>query len=306
MTAAIEFRSVSKRFRNGTMALADVTWTIAEGTRACLLGPVGSGKSTAIHLLQGAMEPTGGSVLLLGVQVGSSGYRQVRRRTGIVPQAPGMYPDLTAGEYLALAARLYNVRPDRVVRSLGLEEYNHTRMALLSQGFQRRLALAAALVAGPAVLLLDEPTGGLDPVAATELRKQLREAMHVTNRTTLLCTHSAAEAEALCDEIVVLRGGRVMTQGTLDDLRRRARPRLRIVARQDAEVVLAEVRALGQHAELIEGAVQVEVGSPPTDGPALLRRLLDAGVEVYECGPVRAPLESLLHEVSGAPSREEF
>jgi ABC-2 type transport system ATP-binding protein len=306
MTAAIEFRSVSKRFRNGTLALADATWCIEAGTRACLLGPVGSGKSTAIRLLQGAMEPTGGSVLLLGVQVGSSGYRKVRRKTGIVPQAPGMYPDLTAGEYMALAARLYDVRPERVIKSLGLEEYLHSRMALLSQGFQRRLALAAALVAGPAILLLDEPTGGLDPVAASELRKHLREAMHVKDRTTLLCTHSAAEAEALCDEIVVLRAGRVMTQGTLDDLRRRARPRLRIVARQDPEVVLAEVRDLGQHAELVEGAVQVEVGSPPTDGPALLRKLLDAGVDVYECGPVRAPLESLLHEVSTGPSREEF
>ena len=297
---------MSKRFQNGTLALADATWTIEEGTCACLLGPVGSGKSTAIRLLQGVIEPTGGSVLLQGVQVGSSGYRMVRRKTGIVPQAPGMYPDLTAGEYLALAAQLYNVRPDRAVKSLGLEEYKHTRMALLSQVFQRRLALAAALVAKPAVLLLDEPTGGLDPVAASEVRKHLREAMRVANRTTLLCTHSATEAEALCDEIVVLRGGRVMTQGTLDELRRRARPRLRIVARQDPEVVLAEVRELGQHAELVEGAVQVEVGSPPNDGPSLLRKLLDAGVDVYECGPVRAPLESLLHEVSGAPTREEF
>ena len=304
MATAIAFRSVSKRFRNGTLALADATWNIEEGTRACLLGPVGSGKSTAVRLLQGVMRPTGGSVLLLGVQVGSPGYRKVRRQTGVVPQAPGMYPDLTAGEYMALAARLYSVRPDRVVEALGLGEYLHTRMTLLSPGFQRRLALAAAIVAGPSVLLLDEPTGGLDPVVAGELRSQLRRAME--GRTSLLCTHNAAEAEALCDELIVLRGGKVVAQGSLEELRRRARPRLRIVARQDPEVVLAEVRALGNHAELVEGAVQVELGNPQADAPALLRRLLEAGVEVYECGPVRAALENLLHEVSPGPQREEF
>ncbi len=305
MATAIEFRSVSKRFRNGTLALADATWNVPDGARACLLGPVGSGKSTAIRLLQGAMRPTGGTVLLLGVQVGSPGYRKVRRQTGIVPQGPGMYPDLTAGEYMALAARLYGTRPDRVIDMLGLGEYLHTRMALLSPGFQRRLALASALVAGPAVLLLDEPTGGLDPVAARELRSHLRTAMK--GRTCLLCTHNAAEAEALCDELIVLRGGRVVAQGTLDELRRRARPRLRVVAREDPEVVLAAARAIGNHAEVIEGAVQIEVENPQTDAPALLRRLLDAGIEVYECGPVRAALENLLHEVSALPTpREEF
>src|SRR5207302_6553579 len=153
MATAIAFRSVTKRFPNGTLGLADATWFVAEGAHACLLGLSGSGKTTAVRILQAALRPTGGSVLLLGVPVGGPGYRSVRARLGIVPQGPGMYPDLTAGEYMALAARLYGARPDVAVERLDLTENLHTRMTDLSPSFQRRLALAAALVADPDVLV---------------------------------------------------------------------------------------------------------------------------------------------------------
>src|SRR5256714_7425281 len=105
-----------------------------------------------------------------------------------------MYPDLTAGEYMALAARLYGVRPDRAVEALDLTEYLHPRMTSLPPSFQRRLALAAALVADPDVLVLDEPTAGLDPVASEHLQLYLKEAMR--GRTALLCTHRSDVAEA--------------------------------------------------------------------------------------------------------------
>src|SRR5215471_13349693 len=158
MASAIAFRSVTKRFPDGTLGLADATWHVAEGVHACLLGGSGSGKTTAVRMLQAALRPTGGSVLLLGVPVDGPGYREVRGRLGIVPQGPGMYPDLTAGEYMSLASRLYDARPERAIDALDLGEYLRTRMTYLSPNFQRRLALAAALVADPDVLLLDEPT----------------------------------------------------------------------------------------------------------------------------------------------------
>jgi ABC-2 type transport system ATP-binding protein len=294
---AIAFRSVSKRFRNGTLALADATWTIQDHARACLLGPAGCGKSTAVHLLEGALEPTGGTIALLGVTAGSPGYRKARLRAGIVPQRPGMYPDLTTGEYLALAARLYGVRPDYAVETLGLSEYLNARMGVLSGAFQRRLALAAALIAEPEVLVVDEPTGGLDPVAAQEVHRYLRRAMR--DRTTLLCTHNAAEAEALCDEIIMLRTGRVVAHGSLSELRRRSRPRLRMAARQGADVLLTELGGLGVPAEVSEGAVLVSVADVEADAPDLIRRLLTAGVDLYECVTVPPTIEDLAREGSG-------
>ena len=292
--AAIAFQSVSKRFGSGTVALADATWSVAEGARACLLGPNGAGKSTSIRLLQGALRPTAGSVELLGAAVGTPAYLYARLRTGIVPQGPGMYPDLTAGEFLTFAADLYGARPDRVIDVFGLGGQLRTRMTQLSGGFQRRVVLAAALVGEPAVLLLDEPTVGLDPVAGHDVHEFLREAMR--NRTALLCTHNLAEAEALCDEVVILREGRVIVQGRLEELRR-SRPRLRLAAHQGARAVLSTLNGFEGRARVVEGdAVLLETTDPEAEAPALLRRLVGAGLDVYECTPVRATLEDLFLE----------
>jgi ABC-2 type transport system ATP-binding protein len=294
MATAIAFRSVTKRFPDGTLGLADATWHVAEGVHACLLGSSGSGKTTAVRMLQAALRPTGGSVLLLGVPVDGPGYREVRGKLGIVPQRPGMYPDLTAGEYMALASRLYDERPERAIDALDLSEYLGTRMTYLSPNFQRRLALAAALVADPDVLVLDEPTAGLEADDARDLQPYLQEAMR--GRTAVLCTHREQEARALCQEVAILRAGRVVAQGTWDDLRRRMRPRLRVAARQGVDRVLAELAELGVQAEAEENAVLVSTADPQQEGATLLRRLLDAGIDVYECAPVDPEVKDIALE----------
>jgi ABC-2 type transport system ATP-binding protein len=293
---ALAFQSVTKRFRNGQTALADVTWSVAEGARTCLLGPNGAGKSTSIRLLEGALRPTAGSVRLLGEAVDGAGYEAARMRTGIVPQGPGMYTDLTVHEYLRLAADLYLAPTERAIATFGLEKQLRTRMAELSGGFQRRVVLAAALVAEPAVLLLDEPTVGLDPKAAHEVHEYLGEVMR--GRTVLLCTHNLAEAEALCEEVIILREGRVVMQGRLESLRRGARSRLRLAAHQGPQAVIASLNGLGP-ARVDGPGVVMEVDEPEAVAPQVLRRLLDAGLDVYECTPVRATLEDLFLEAVG-------
>jgi ABC-2 type transport system ATP-binding protein len=293
VSSALAFRSVTKRFRNGRLALADATWSVAAGTRACLLGPNGAGKSTSVRVLEGALRPTAGSAELLGEPVGGPGYAAARLRTGVVPQGPGMYADLTAGEYLRIAADLYEVSPARAIATFGLRDHLRTRMAELSGGFQRRLALAAAFVAEPALLLLDEPTVGLDPKAAHEVHEYLRQVM--AGRTVLLCTHNLAEAEALCDEVIILQEGRVIVQGRLGELRRGARSRLRLAAHQGPEAVAARLHGVGPIR--VDGrTVLLEVPDPEAAAPLLLRRLLDAGIDVYECTPVEATLEDVFLE----------
>jgi len=294
MATAIAFRSVTKRFPDGTLGLADATWHVAEGAHACLLGSSKSGKTTAVRMLQAALRPTGGSVLLLGVPVDGPGYREARGRLGVVPQDPGMYPDLTAGEYMALAARLYGARPERAVDALDLGEYLRTRMTFLSPNFQRRLALAAALVADPDVLVLDEPTYGLEADDARDLQPYLQEAMR--GRTAVLCARNEQEARALCRDVAILRAGRVVAQGTWDDLRRRTRPRLRVTARQSPDRVLAELAELGMQGEAVDGAVLVATPDPELEGASLLRRLLDAGLDVYECAPVEPEVKDIVLE----------
>jgi ABC-2 type transport system ATP-binding protein len=291
---AVAFDGTSKRYRSGTLALSEVTWSIPVGARACLLGPNGSGKTTSIRLLQGALSATTGWVSLLGQEVNGPGYGDARRRCGIVPQNAGMYADLTTAEYLGLARRLFG-KGDvaSALDAFGLAEHRDKRLAQLSGGFQRRVVVAAALLSEPDVLLLDEPTVGLDPVAAREVHDYLRTAM--TGRTTLLCTHNLAEAEALCDDVIILLRGEVLLHEPLATLRERQRPRTRLVARQPAEELARRVRAHGHEASVEDGAVIVPVDAR-ADAPALLRALLGDGLDIYECRPISATLEELFLE----------
>jgi ABC-2 type transport system ATP-binding protein len=293
--SALAFERVSKRYARGTLALDDVTWRVPLGARVCLLGPNGAGKSTSIRLLQGALTATSGRVMLLGVDVNGGDYLDARRRTGIVPQGPGMYTDISVAEYLELARQLYG-RGDvaRLEDILELGQHRHKMLSQLSGGYQRRVVLAAALVADPEVLLLDEPTVGLDPVAAHEVHALLREAMRQDGRTTLLCTHNLAEAESLCDNVIILRGGKVRVQASLAELRAQAKPRLRLAARQGPSALAAALRKQGlQGLALEDGRVELALPDPESAAPTLLRRLLAEGLDVYACVPVQASLEDL-------------
>jgi ABC-2 type transport system ATP-binding protein len=272
-----------------------VSWSIPVGARACLLGPNGSGKTTSIRLLQGALSPTTGWVSLLGCEVNGPGYREARQRAGVVPQNAGMYSDLSTLEYLELARRLYR-RGDtaQAIEAFGLGEHRDKRLAQLSGGFQRRVVLAAALLSEPELLLLDEPTVGLDPVASHDVHEYLRNAMK--GRTTLLCTHNLAEAEALCDDVIILRNGGVLLHEPLAQLRQREKPRARLAARQPVEVLAGALRARGLVATVEGGAALVLIDAQK-DAPELLRALLAQGIDVYECTPVTASLEDLFLEV---------
>jgi ABC-2 type transport system ATP-binding protein len=290
--AALEFDRVTRRFRGGAVALDDVSWSIPDGARACLLGPNGAGKSTSIRLLEGALQPTTGHVSLLGAQVGGGAYAAARQRTGVVPQGPGMYADLSAWEYLSLARRLYGRGdPARMVEQFGLGEHQHKMLTQLSGGYQRRVVLAAALLSAPELLLLDEPTVGLDPVATNEVRGFLRDAMQ--DRTTLLCTHNLDEAEQLCNEVVILKEGRILVHESLAQLRERATPRLRLAARQGPQAVAEALRRQGL-APMIDGdSAVIALPSAEQQAPAILRALLAEGLDVYRCEPVEPDLESL-------------
>jgi ABC-2 type transport system ATP-binding protein len=295
---ALAFEGVSKRFRKDVLALDDVSWSVQFGARACLLGPNGAGKSTSIRLLEGALQPTAGRVSLLGAAVTGPDYLAARRRVGIVPQGPGMYRDLSVRDYLELARRLYG-RGDveQVLDAMGLARYRERALADLSGGYQRRAVIAAALLPSPDLVLLDEPTVGLDPVAVHEVHTQLREAM--TGRTTLLCTHNLAEAETLCDEVVILRGGKVLVQSSIAELRTRARKQMRFAARQPANRLVESLRRKGLETTLdadLRG-VLVPVSDPAADTPPLLRALLTEGLDVYEARPVEATLETLFLDI---------
>lgn len=289
--APIELVRAEKRFGE-VKALGGVTLTIPAGARACLLGPNGAGKTTAIRLVTGALQPTRGHAFLFGSASDDPRFVDAKRRVGIVPQQPGMYAELTVRGYLDFVRALYGADDDpALLQRLGLADVMDRRTNELSGGMQRRLSLAAALVGKPELLILDEPSAGLDPVAAREMVELLAEVGK--GRTTLLCTHDLDEAEELCDTVVILHEGTVLVNEPIAALKARAEARLVLRAVGGPEALRAALEERGKSPTGEGDELDIPWVGGDESLPALLRELLAGGVDVCECRLVRPTLENL-------------
>jgi ABC-2 type transport system ATP-binding protein len=237
------------RYYGTTRAVEDVSFHVPAGAVAALLGPNGSGKSTLMRVLTGYLSPTAGRVSVGGVDVAN---RQLaaRRQIGYLPEQVSLYPELTVQRFLAFVAAVKGLGGSArraavadVIERCGLTEVAQKLTGKLSKGYRQRVGLAQALIGDPPLLVLDEPTVGLDPVQTVEMRGLLRG---LAGRTVLLSTHILSEASALCSHILILDRGRLLAQDTPDGLARR----------------LADV-----------GHLTVRVDGPPADVAAALATL---------------------------------
>ncbi|MDR2240501.1 MAG: ABC transporter ATP-binding protein [Zoogloeaceae bacterium] len=223
MSAAIRIEGVTKRF-GGVQALAGIDLDIAEGEFFGLLGPNGAGKTTLISALAGLVRPDAGRLMVMGHDVVSD-YRAARRRLGVVPQELVFDPFFTVRETLQIQSGYFGIRDntawiDEILHNLDLTEKADTNMRQLSGGMKRRVLAAQALVHRPAVIVLDEPTAGVD----VELRQGLWSFVRRLNRdghTIVLTTHYLEEAESLCGRIAMLKQGRIVALDTTANLLRR-------------------------------------------------------------------------------------
>ncbi|HTO26839.1 MAG TPA: ABC transporter ATP-binding protein [Gaiellaceae bacterium] len=205
--------------RGGAVVIPELDCEVAAGSVTGLLGPSGSGKSTLIRAIVGVQQVAGGTVEVLGVAAGSS---PLRRRVGYMTQAPSVYGDLTVSENLRFFARVLDAPAaaiDRVLADVSLEEFRDRVVNRLSGGQRARVSLATALLGSPDLLVLDEPTVGLDPV----LRRDLWELFHriaAGGATLLVSSHVMDEADR-CNELLLLREGRLLAQATPAELRAR-------------------------------------------------------------------------------------
>lgn len=208
------------RSYDGVPALCDVSFELRRGQVLGYLGPNGAGKSTTVRILLGLLAPSGGSVRVLGLDPRRDGL-EVRRRTGVVFDSAGHYGRLSVESNLKFFARLYGAHQDQVERLLetvGLAHRRRDPVERLSRGMKQRLALARALVHAPEVLILDEPTAGLDPLAARQVRALIGE-FRAGGGSVLLTTHYLEEADQLCDTIVILDAGSILAQGSPQELK---------------------------------------------------------------------------------------
>jgi ABC-2 type transport system ATP-binding protein len=250
--------------------------------------------------VNGALGPSSGWAFLFGASARDPGFLAAKRRVGVVPQAPGMYEEMNVRQYLELVAALYDVKSfEAIAERLGLGELMDRPSAKLSGGQQRRLSLCAAMMSEPELLILDEPSAGLDPVAAREMIDLLKDVSR--DRTTLLCTHDLDEAEELCDNVIILRRGKVLVHDSIATLRRRAATRLALRARQGPERLAAALRERGHEPTIDDATVEVPAADAESDAPRLLRELLGAGIDVYDCRVLAPSLEDLFLQAVRAP-----
>ncbi len=219
----IEIRGLSRRFGD-LPALAGLDLTIARGEIFGFLGPNGAGKTTTLRLLCGLLRPTTGTIRIGGIDLATN-PAAARRLFAFAPDTPPLYEYLTALEHIGFVASLYGlparVRDERAaeqLRTFGLEPYADQLCKGLSHGTRKKVHLAALLTVAPAVLVLDEPTNGLDPRSTHECQHVLRTARD-RGATVFLSTHVLAVAEAICDRVGILSGGRMLACGPIAELR---------------------------------------------------------------------------------------
>lgn len=300
---ALSFQSVTKEFATGRpgaesfRALDEVTFAIEEGEFFGLLGPNGAGKTTLINILAGLSRASRGAVAVRGLNVVTS-YEQTRRLLGVVPQELVFDPFFTVREALTLQSGYFGLRRngewiDELLDSLGLADKADANMRQLSGGMKRRVLVAQALVHRPPVIVLDEPTAGVD----VELRQTLWQFVARLNRdghTILLTTHYLEEAEALCNRIAMLKKGRVVTLATTSELLSAASSNV-MRFKVDGELpaaLRAKARVTGRIAQLpVHDATEVE---------HYLAAMRVAGIQAEDIEVRKADLEDVFLSVMGS------
>lgn len=222
----IETRSLTKRYGNFT-AVDDLTITVEAGEVLGFLGPNGAGKSTTMKMLTGFLTPTSGKVMINGIDV-TQDSRAARSQIGYLPEGAPSYGEMTVKQFLVFIARARNIHKDdchasvmTVIDKLNLPDVLHQPIETLSKGFKRRVGLAQAIIHDPQILILDEPTDGLDPNQKREVRQLIKEM--AADKIIIISTHILEEVEAVCNRVMIIANGRLLADDTPHGLIARSR-----------------------------------------------------------------------------------
>jgi ABC-2 type transport system ATP-binding protein len=294
-TPVIHIEGIARSFGR-VLALAELTMTVPRGSVAVLLGPNGAGKTTAIRLITGALRPQNGTIRVFGEDPQVSG-QSVRSRCGVVAAKPALYDRLTGRDNLKYAAELYGVesgdkRIDEAAERFGISNALDLRVGGYSTGMKSRLALARAVLHEPELLLLDEPTAGLDPEAARSVLAHI-DWMADMGKTVVMCTHLLLEAEGIADQVVIMDRGRSVVAGSPEELADRYWPPQVLLDAEDRERLFGKI-------EKMEGIVALERNGHALVEldhlkriPDLVAALTKTGVRLTRVEPVTPSLEEL-------------
>ena len=296
-TTIVETHGLTKRYGSGVLAVDSVDMSVRRGEVYGFLGPNGAGKTTTLRMLVGLIRPNTGTATVAGHAPGDPhGLAKI----GSLIESPGFYPYLSGRENLRVVADLASVKQKRVDQVLDIVELGsraHRKFGTYSTGMKQRLGVAAALLKDPELLILDEPTNGLDPQGMAEMRKLIKD-IGQGDRTVLLSSHLLGEVEQICDRVGVISNGKLVKQSTVQDLLGEEGVLVRAQPIEQAQEVLAKMfgpEVISRNGDA--GALHIK--TKPSYSAEINRQLVAAGIGVSELRPFERSLEEVFFQLTG-------
>ena len=295
---AIEVQGLTKKYDN-TVAVQSASFSVPRGTICGFVGPNGAGKTTTIRMLLGLITPTSGSGTVLGHSITEP--EKYLASVGALIEGPAFYPALSGSENLKVLATMAGIpteRVDELINLVGLTGRGGDKFKTYSLGMKQRLGIAAALLPSPEILILDEPTNGLDPEGIQEVRDLLKK-LASEGTTVFVSSHLLSEIEIISQHIVMLRKGEVVFAGSINNLLLNQKPMIivRTENEGDLEKVAAIATADGHHASIRHGEAHIE--GPHEWAPILNKKAFDAGITLSQLTPTLPNLEETFFEMTG-------
>jgi ABC-2 type transport system ATP-binding protein len=305
--AMIEVQNLLRRYGDFT-AVDDVSFRIERGEVVGLLGHNGAGKTTIMKMITGYLEPTSGRIRVEDLEVGRD-TSAIQARIGYLPENCPVWPEMTVIDYLTYQASLHGVPEEqrrfavaKAIRRTSLKEKATAPIQTLSRGYRQRVGVAQAILHEPDIVILDEPTNGLDPTQILQMRDLIRELAKTS--TVILSTHILQEVQAVCERVLIMRGGRLEVDARIDELQNgRA---LRVTVGGDATAILEKIEGVAAvHQEASDGGLhRYRLEAAPEVAPKVASVIADAGLALHELQTERQDLEALFAKVNSARASE--
>ncbi|XID91692.1 ABC transporter ATP-binding protein [Paenibacillaceae bacterium WGS1546] len=298
--AVLQLRNVTKTIGKRTI-VDDLNFDVSAGEVFGFLGPNGAGKTTTIRMIVGLISMTKGEVLVKGVSVRKQ-FEQAMTRIGAIVENPEMYKFLTGYQNLVHFARRHNgvtkQRIDEVVRLLGLQNRIHEKVKRYSLGMRQRLGVAQAILHKPSVLILDEPTNGLDPAGIRELRDYLRRLAREEGLSVIVSSHLLSEMELMCDRVAIIQGGKLIDVRSLQEAKNAAQSNI-VVEANDIEAAYRLLSGAFHDKGISVSGDRIEIVGDRALIPDIARLLVKAGIDIYGIHASQRSLEDQFLEITG-------
>jgi len=297
----IKVENLTRRYGDFT-AVDDVNFSIGQSEIVGLLGHNGAGKTTIMKMLTGFLEPTAGTIDIDGLRIGRD-TTAIQSKIGYLPENCPVWPEMTVIEFLDYQAALHGLPENqrktviaRAIRRTALKEKATSLIQTLSRGYRQRVGVAQAILHDPDIVILDEPTNGLDPTQIRHMRDLIRELAQTA--TVIVSTHILQEVQAVCERVLILRAGRLVVDSRLDELQRDGA--LLVAVDGDAQSTLSSVKEVTEVSELepLSGHRRYRVEAQPESAPEVARAIMNAGLALHEITSERHDLETVFTQLN--------